>query len=129
MWYEPTPLALYRVHSASDSSALVKTGADIADRRMSIQVSQAYLPAIVAVEFSNRAREDVALGALHAAREMLKKGGQRDAVMAQIREGLKTSFSPRIAKDVVRLGLWAGLRWGKRAVRATRHSARTGPAS
>ncbi len=116
VWYESEPLALYRVHSASDSSTLVKTGANIADGRMSIEVSQAYLPAPVAVEFSNKAKERLALVALNTAREMLNKGGHREAAMAQIREGLKTSFSPRVAKGMVQLGLWAGIQWGKRAV-------------
>ncbi len=44
IWYDPEPLALYRVHSASDSSTLERTGANVADGRMSIELSESYLP-------------------------------------------------------------------------------------
>lgn len=120
VWYEPQPLALYRVHSGSDSSTLERTGANVADGRMAIEVSQGYLPAPVAVQLSDKAREHLALSALHAARVTISNGGPSRAAIAQIREGLKTSFSPRVAKDILRLGLWAGIHWGKRAVLAKR---------
>jgi len=31
VWYEPEPLALYRIHTRSDTSRLMRTGANIAD--------------------------------------------------------------------------------------------------
>lgn len=116
VWYEPEPLALYRVHSASDSSTLERTGANIADARMSIELSERYLPDGVAAEFSRKARYHLARGAVDAARRMITKGAGPEAAFAQLREGLKTSAAPGVAVEVGRLALWAGLVWGKRAV-------------
>jgi glycosyltransferase involved in cell wall biosynthesis len=36
-WYEPEPLALYRIHSGSDTSRLMRTGANITDARRAIR--------------------------------------------------------------------------------------------
>lgn len=117
VWYEPEPLALYRVHSSSDSSKLERTGANVADSRESIELSRRYLPAPVAAQFTAEARDYLARSALSSARSMIVKGAPKGAVMAQIREGLKTRFSAGIAKEVSWLVLWAGLRGVKRAVR------------
>ncbi|RMG32518.1 MAG: glycosyltransferase [Methanobacteriota archaeon] len=44
IWYEVEPLAYYRIHSASDTSKLVRTGANIQNRREAINVFSRYLP-------------------------------------------------------------------------------------
>jgi len=57
-WYEPQTLACYRLwHSSSESSRLMKSGANVADLRKSIEISQSYLPEMIAAELSNKARE------------------------------------------------------------------------
>ena len=38
VWYEPRRLALYRVHTQSDTSRLMQTGANIADARHAIEI-------------------------------------------------------------------------------------------
>lgn len=120
VWYDPEPLALYRVHSNSDSSTLERTGANIADARMAIEVSERYLPTPVAAEYSMKARDHLARTALASAHRMIVTGAPKEAVLAQLREGLRTSFSPAIAKELLHLALSAELRWGKRAVRSMR---------
>ncbi len=45
VWYEPAALACWRQHEGSASARIRLDGADLADRRRSIQLSQAYLPA------------------------------------------------------------------------------------
>jgi glycosyltransferase involved in cell wall biosynthesis len=61
IWYEPQPLACYRVHPSSLSSSLMKSGAYIADIRRAIEISRSYLPSAVADELSRKAREYFAL--------------------------------------------------------------------
>lgn len=129
VWYEPEPLALYRVHSASDSTTLERTGANIADSRVSIEVAREYLPEHVAADLSDKARDYLARTALDTARRMIVKGAPREAVVAQLREGLRTSFSPGIAKEMGRLTLWAGLRLGREAARSTRRAVPSGRAA
>lgn len=102
VWYEPQILACFRLHSASESSRLIKTGTNIADTRRSIEISQSYLPNTIAHELSSKAREYYALDALNRASKMLDK---RDiaAAIAQIREGLKCSESSRVIKSLTSL--------------------------
>lgn len=120
MWYEPEPLALYRVHSSSDSSKLERTGANVADSRASIELSRRQLPPAVAAQYTAEARDFLARSALSSARRMIVKGAPSSAVMAQIREGVKTSFSPAIAREVSSLLIWAGVRGVMHALAATR---------
>ena len=92
VWYEPELLACYRSHSSSETSRLIKSGANIADTLKAIEISQSYLPVTISTELSNQARENCAFKALHIARQMLSKGDV-DAAIAQIREGIKSSQS------------------------------------
>lgn len=102
-WYEPQPLACYRLwHSSSESSRLMKSGANVADLRKSIEISQSYLPEMIAAELSSKARENWALGALDTARRMISVG-DTVAAMNQIREGLKCSNSSKITSSLAYL--------------------------
>ena len=125
-YYEPQPLACYRVHSSSLSGRLIRSGAYIADTRKAIDISQSYLPKTVAVELSRKAREYYALYAISKAREMLVA---RDmvAAIAQIREALKCRYSFRILRSMAHLCLWAGTRWVSKTIRErSYHSRRDG---
>lgn len=102
IWYEPQVLACYRVHSASDTSRLIKSGANIADTLKAIEISQSYLPATISTELSNQARENCAFKALNIARHLLSKGDV-DAAIAQIREGIKSSQSSNTILSVLEL--------------------------
>ena len=110
VWYEPQPLACFRLHSSSATSRLIRSGADICDMRRSIDFSKTYLPDAIAGELTRKAREHYALYALSTARRML---AMRDiaAAIAQIREAFKCSHSLRVTKSLVQLFVWAGIRW------------------
>jgi glycosyltransferase involved in cell wall biosynthesis len=127
VWYEPEPLALYRVHSASDSSTLMKTGANIADGRASIAISEAYLPRDRAAKLSYDARQFLALAALGTARQLLREGHPQ-AALAQIREALKTQTSLTTATDLARLAVSTTLWSAKSRLRALQGRLRTGRA-
>ncbi|MEW5859437.1 MAG: glycosyltransferase [Cyanobacteriota bacterium] len=103
IWYEPQVLACFRVHSASQSSRLIETGANIAHVREAIAISKSYLPERNAEKLSSKARENFALYALQTARQLLVEKNQA-AAKAQIREALKCSYSLRVVKSV--LGLY-----------------------
>jgi GT2 family glycosyltransferase len=111
IWYEPEALALYREHFASDTSRLMRTGANIADGRRAIEIAEAYLPAAQVAQLSGQSRKHYAYAALGLTRTMLRKGDMK-AALAQAREGLKCYRSPTL------VGLFAyyALRAGGRAL-------------
>ncbi len=110
VWYEPQPLACFRLHSSSATSRLVKSGADICDMRRSIEISRAYLPDAIADGLSHKAREHYALYALGTARRMLSMRDIAGAI-AQITEALKCSQSARVMGSLVSLFVGGGTRW------------------
>lgn len=100
--FEPQPLAGYRLHSTSESSRLVSTGANISDTRKAIEISQSYLPAEKVQNLSNQALEHYALYALNTAQTLLSQGEYQIAI-AQIQEALKCSQSSQVKEGVIHL--------------------------
>ena len=95
VWYEPTPLAMYRLHAGSDTSALMRSGANIADARTAIEIAYGYLPAAIRDDLTRKAREYHGLYALEVAEDMLARRSWRSAA-AQTREAFRCSRSPAI---------------------------------
>ncbi|WP_246841275.1 glycosyltransferase [Chroococcidiopsis sp. TS-821] len=95
VWYEPQILAHYRVHSASTTSDVIKSGANVADRRKAIEISRAYLPPPLAEQLSHKAEEVSAINTLGVARRALSRGDTA-TTLVQIKEALKCSSSPKI---------------------------------
>jgi hypothetical protein len=89
VWYIPQLLAGYRVHSHSDTSRLVCTGANVVDMRKAIHLSAEYLPPADVPRLKRLALRNCAREAANSA-ERLLKSGDRSAAFAQIREGWKT---------------------------------------
>ncbi len=102
VWYEPAPLAVYRLHDQSDTSSLMQTGANIADARHAIEIAQTYLPAAERDALTRGARRYHALYAIELAEEMIERGSWRSAA-AQVREGLRCWPSLRMAGAVAHL--------------------------
>ena len=95
VWYEPEPLALYRIHGGSDTSRLMQTGANITDARRAIAIAEAYLPSSRAGALTRKARLYHALYAMELARERARRGEWAPA-LAQVRAGFSCSASPRV---------------------------------
>ncbi len=95
VWYDPEPLALYRIHRGSDTSRLMQTGANIRDARHAIAIAEAYLPPGRVALLTRKARLYHALYAMELARERALRGEWGPA-MAQLRAGLSCSASPRV---------------------------------
>jgi glycosyltransferase involved in cell wall biosynthesis len=109
VWYEPAVLACYRVHSRSDTSALVRSGRNIEDMRRSITISREYLPGNAKDRITRQAYRRCALFAFSTARGLLDRR-EFSAAWAQTRECLKTSPSPDMLARVVRMVLRDGIR-------------------
>lgn len=101
-WYEPEPLACYRIHSNAISAEIKRTGNNIVDVRKAIAFAQSYLPQPIAKEIEINAKEYWALFALRTARTMLA-AGDIEAAAAQIQESLKCSTSASVIGFLVSL--------------------------
>jgi len=95
IWFEPSPLACYREHAASDTSHLRSTGANITDGCKSIDIAELYLPDSIGPELSNLARETHAILGLETAMNMLATGNM-SATVNLIRAALKCYKSPKV---------------------------------
>jgi glycosyltransferase involved in cell wall biosynthesis len=95
IWHEPEPLALYRIHTMSDTSRLMRTGANIDDACHAIEIAEEYLPPARVRELSKAARLWHALYAVELAHEHAAKG-DRTSARAQIRAALRCSASPPV---------------------------------
>lgn len=96
VWYEVEPLALYRVHSASNSGRYMRTGENMQDFRRAIDLVQAYLPTQLSVGKTQQClkinRQNLAYYALDNALQMLNVGDSV-AVIAQLGEALRCKQS------------------------------------
>jgi glycosyltransferase involved in cell wall biosynthesis len=107
VWYQTEPLAVYRMHSASNTGRHVRNGDDIRYTRMAIEIFKSYLPEDKADRLSKMARETYALSALDTAYSMFLKR-DHSAMLAQIREAIYLSHSPKVIQRMGHFLLHAG---------------------
>src|SRR5690606_32825708 len=122
VWYEPEPLAAYRVHNQSLTARGARTGAHAADYRKVIAINRSHLPPGRADEWSRAAT-------VSFARACMRRGGRAVGradiswESALFREGIRTSRSWRVFAEFLEYGLRFGATAATRAVSAVR----TGP--
>jgi len=102
VWYEPEPLALYRVHQNSNTGRHVRSAEDMACTRRAIEIFGSYLPAERAAEITGAARLTYAWGALESAQRLLE-AGDAPGFRAQLWEGLRLATSLQLLKRSARL--------------------------
>lgn len=103
VWYEPEPLAIYRVHAGAETSRLVLAGKDIEDIRKCIGIISGYVDdARTRAEVKRAASRRYALWALNNAENLLRIG-RKDAAWRQITGALKCDSSPKIWKEALKL--------------------------
>ena len=95
IYYDPEPMACYRLHAAADSSRLMRTGENVADERRSIEVSCADIPADYASRMRRAARKAAGVRAARRARGLWKKG-ERVAAWHQLIEAMRCSLAPAV---------------------------------
>lgn len=101
LWYEPVALACYRRHAASASFTFIRSGANIAEIRRSIELSASDLRPAIAAEVTKKARQNYTQYAVLTAWRALL---ERDLVasLAQIREARKLTSSLAVALAIGR---------------------------
>ena len=108
IWYEPAPLAVYRMHRASNTGRHLNSAADSAYNRIAIGIFSAYLPADRAAEIARRARRTYAASALDTASALF--GAGEAGGFAQLREALRLSPSAGMLWRAMRIALDLGRR-------------------
>jgi glycosyltransferase involved in cell wall biosynthesis len=116
VWYEPKVLACFRLHSASESSRLIQSGANIEHTRRAIEISKSYLPQPAVDQWSEQAQQYYAAYALKTANLLLRKGEVR-AALAQIREAFSCSVSPKVFQMAIEMLSQVGKAWLGKKVR------------
>lgn len=100
-WYETEPLALYRMHSASNSGRYIRTGENVRDLRRAIAVIKQSLPNNCA-DLSKKAREHYAFYAIDSAKKFAVTG-DTEAAFQQMKQALLCNLSLPIARSALKL--------------------------
>jgi glycosyltransferase involved in cell wall biosynthesis len=116
IWYEPEPLALYRIHTNSNTGRHVATGEDVRYTREAIRIFANYLPPKSMGMIIGRTKNTYALAALRNA-EQMRANRDRKAMVAQIQEGLKLSCAPSVIRATARLLINFGTDEARRMLR------------
>lgn len=122
--YVPSPLACYRVHTNSISSRTLRTGENMHDIRMVIEMIRDLMPAGDADDLVARSKENNALGALRRGLRLFD-AGDHAAAYHQFREAVKTSHSPTLLRKCAELAprvAWRAIRQTRYRLVGTRHS-------
>ena len=104
-WYEPLPLASYRMHVQSNTGRHIRSGADMAYTRRAMDIFAHYLPPANRRSTVRRAKQTYAKAALAMARRVAGSGDV-PAALAQAWQAIRLHPSPGVA----RTGLGAVLR-------------------
>jgi GT2 family glycosyltransferase len=120
VWYEPEPLALYRIHSASSSGRLTRTAESIRDTRRAIELIRAHTAVEDQDRLATEAQHVLALTALRRARRLIGSGDV-EAGSAHLREALRTEAS----SDVIARGAVVAALLARASVRRRRRLRRS----
>jgi glycosyltransferase involved in cell wall biosynthesis len=102
IWYQPEPLAMYRMHPDSNTGRHIPSGEDVSFTRLAIDIFESYLPRENASRIVRIARETYAMAAMDTARALAARG-DRAGMGAQIRAAIGCSRSPRVLWGATRI--------------------------
>jgi hypothetical protein len=118
VWYEPEPLALYRVgRGGSLTSAAVRSGDNVRQLLQVIEINHARLPAAGAAAITARARRLTATTAVERGVRLARAGDARGA-LAQLRASLRADRSPSTLAHLAHGAARAAWALGPHAVRS-----------
>lgn len=100
VWYEPTPLAVYRVHTTSNSNQLIRTGQNVEDTRRAVNIIKPYLPSAQVNNLSDMALEYWAITALYQAKQSITTGNKQIALV-QMKQALRCRLSAGIIARII----------------------------
>jgi hypothetical protein len=104
VWYEPQPLAFYRMHDAGNTGRNVENAGEMEYVRLAIEMFSSYLPPAIRSRVTARAREAYALSSLQIAYTLSRRGSW-EGVLAQTRAAFRLRSSPRVVARAVRLAI------------------------
>jgi hypothetical protein len=109
VWYEPEPLALYRIHDTSNSSRYARTRENLRDLKRLFEIVEGYVPNGRGKRLCREGRERYARRGFDNARRLL---GRRDiaAAAGQVRASLVPCLNLRLLVQLAFLLAWAGWR-------------------
>ena len=109
VWYEPDPLAVYRVHSVSVSGRALRSGENGRNLRRAVQINRDHLPPERASAISRNAMRQIAGSLVRRAWEF-SNAGERSAAWAQLREAARFSRSPSVLIPAAGVAAFTALR-------------------
>ena len=116
VWYEPEPLAEYRLHPASLAARSYPTGQNARDMRQAMEIIQTHLAPEHSEPLMRRARNFSAVAAVKNARKAARSGDWATA-RVQMREGWRTSLAPGALARVAWMLVSGVVRRGARRIR------------
>jgi len=129
VWYEPAPLAAYRIGTSSLSSGMLRTGRNVRNLRLAIALNSTHFEPTEADAICRFALRSTALTAFRRGKRSLIQRNDRIAFWSQLREGLASDSSPPVvirAIPVAALGAaWPALRLLRIPARRLRRGARS----
>jgi glycosyltransferase involved in cell wall biosynthesis len=100
IFYEPEPLACYRLHAAADTGQLMRTGENVVEERRSIDLSCADIPPEQAKSVRRAARTAAGVRAARRARQ-LWRAGERQTAWRQFHEAGRCSLAPPVTTRLI----------------------------
>jgi hypothetical protein len=104
IWYEPRPLALYRMHATSNTGRHLRTAEDMSYTRKAIAIFGNYLPSDRADRIVRQARRTYAISALSTAKR-LRETGDLVGFRAQALEAFRLAPSLSVARAIFKTAL------------------------
>jgi glycosyltransferase involved in cell wall biosynthesis len=102
VWYESEPLALYRMHSNSNTGRYTLTGENVKDQARAFSILKNYVPNAAGEKLIRQGRNLCAVSALEGASGMAAEGHFSSAI-AQARAAVHLSSAPAIVWPLITL--------------------------
>lgn len=100
IFYDPEPLACFRLHTESAYASSVASGESVADERRAIRIAEPYLPAVQARRVRHDASKAAAVRAIRLASRQWQSG-YRAAALRVLREAIRCSLAPEVVGRLV----------------------------
>lgn len=108
IFYDPEPLACFRLHPVSAYASSVRTGQSVADERRAIAIADTYVPAAHAARIRRAASKAAAIRAVRTALKQWRLGHHAAAVRV-MHEALRCSLAPEVLARIL-LGIPLAMR-------------------
>ena len=110
IWYDPQPLACYRMHAASETSRQRLAGTHLVEVFKSINHSATYLPQPVAARITRRARAHYAVFAVESALDLIRATGAWGPALHHLNIARRESSSAAVIAALAKVTIRGGFR-------------------